>query len=313
MTNLLQRFSHFKSSSPLSYRMLTYILICSSLFTLISAGIQVYSDYRHDVSAVDERMSVIETSYMSSLSRSLWSLDQKLLSVQMQGILNLPDIVHLKLRIFPDSDIEIGEKSTEISTLSHTFPLIHENEELYTLGELTITASMEEIYAQLKQKVFIILTTQAFKTFFISILILMIFQHLVARHLTKMADFAQNLNINALEQALTLDRKQSKLSKKDELSQVTNAMNQMRLKLIDDLDKQRSSAKEIQKLSLAIDQSPSSVLICDKFWKIEYSNSKFSQLTGHLSEEIISNLFEILISPANYSSSKMGTNNEFFS
>ena len=288
MPNLLQRFSNFKSSSPLSYRMLTYILICSSLFTLITAGIQVYSDYRQDVSIVDERMSVIETSYMSSLSRSLWSLDQKLLNVQMQGILNLPDIVHLKLRIFPDSDIEVGDISDDISTLSHTFPLIHESEEVYTLGELTITASMEDIYKQLKQKVFVILTTQAFKTFFISILILMIFQHLVARHLAKMAEFAQNLNINALEQSLTLDRKQGKYSKKDELSQVTDAINEMRLQLIDDLDKQRSSEKEIRKLSLAIDQSPSSVLICDKFWKIEYSNSKFSQLTGHLSEDIVS-------------------------
>jgi len=236
---------------------------------------------------VDERMSVIETSYMSSLSRSLWSLDQKLLNVQMQGILNLPDIVHLKLQIYPDSDIEIGSISKEISTLSHTFLLIHESEEVYTLGELTITASMEDIYKQLKQKVFVILTTQAFKTFFISILILMIFQHLVARHLAKMAEFAQNLNINALDQSLTLDRPPSQSSKKDELSQVTDAINEMRLTLIDDLEKQRTSEKEIRKLSLAIDQSPSSVLICDKFWKIEYSNSKFSQLTGHLSEDII--------------------------
>ena len=236
---------------------------------------------------VDERMSVIETSYMSSLSRSLWSLDQKLLNVQMQGILNLPDIVHLQLRIYPDSDIQMGNISNEIATLSHTFPLIHESEEAYTLGELTITASMEEIYKQLQQKVVIILTTQAFKTFFISILILMIFQHLVARHLAKMAGFAQKLNINALDKPLTLDRKQGNFSNKDELSQVTDAINQMRLKLIDDLDEQRSSANEIRKLSLAIDQSPSSVLICDKFWKIEYSNSKFSQLTGHLSKDIV--------------------------
>lgn len=287
MPNLLQRFSHFKSSSPLSYRMLTYILICSSLFTLITTGIQVYSDYRQDVSIVDERMSVIETSYMSSLSRSLWSLDQKLLNVQMQGILNLPDIVHLKLRIYPDSDIEIGEISSDIATLAHTFPLIHESEEVYTLGELTITASMEDIYSQLKQKVLIILTTQAFKTFLISILILIIFQHLVARHLSKMADYAQHLNISALDQPLALDRPQNRFSKKDELSRVTDAINEMRLKLIDDLEKQNASAEEIRKLSLAIDQSPSSVLICDKGWKIEYSNSKFSQLTGHLSEDII--------------------------
>ena len=235
---------------------------------------------------VDERMSVIETSYMSSLSRSLWSLDQKLLHVQMQGILNLPDIIHLKLNIYPDSAIELGEINQEVSTLSHTFPLIHESEEVYTLGELTITASMEEIYKHLKRKVFIILTTQAFKTFFISILILWIFQYLVTRHLGKMAEYAKNLNINALDNPLVLDRAQSKLSRNDELSQVTNAINDMRLTLIDDLDKQSENAQEIRKLSLAIDQSPSSVLICDKRWRIEYANNKFSQLTGRDIDEI---------------------------
>lgn len=288
MQNLLQRFSHFKASSPLSYRMLTYILICSSLFTLITAGIQVYSDYRQDVSMVDERMSVIETSYMTSLSRSLWSLDQKLLQVQMQGILNLPDIVHLKLKIFPDSEIEMGDVETQIATISHTFPLIHESEEVYTLGELTITASMEEIYKQLKQKVLIILTTQAFKTFFISILILWIFQYLITRHLGKMAEYAQKLNINALDQSLELDRPQNKSTQRDELSQVTDAINEMRLTLIGDFEKQRENEKEIRKLSLAIDQSPSSVLICDKGWKIEYANNKFAQLTGHAIQDILS-------------------------
>lgn len=233
-------------------------------------------------------MSVIETSYMSSLSRSLWSLDQKLLHVQMQGILNLPDIIQLKLKVYPDSEIALGELDENISTLSHTFPLIHESEEVYTLGELTITASMEDIYKNLKRKVFIILTTQALKTFFISILILWIFQYLVARHLGKMAEYAQNLNINQLDKPLTLDRANTRFNDSDELSQVTNAINDMRLTLIDDLEKQNENAKEIRKLSLAIDQSPSSVLICDKSWKIEYANNKFSQLTGHQLNEIIS-------------------------
>ncbi|WP_250658497.1 EAL domain-containing protein [Alkalimarinus coralli] len=237
---------------------------------------------------VDERMSVIETSYMSSLSRSLWSLDQKLLHVQMQGILNLPDIIKLRLKVYPDSEIELGELNPNISTLTHSFPLIHESEEVYTLGELTIIASMEDIYKNLKRKVFIILTTQAFKTFFISILILWIFQYLVTRHLGKMAEYAQDLNINALDKPLVLDRADTKFSRSDELSQVTNAINGMRLTLIDDLAKQNENAKEIRKLSLAIDQSPSSVLICDKSWKIEYANNKFSQLTGHELKDIIS-------------------------
>ncbi|WP_253938381.1 hypothetical protein [Hahella sp. HN01] len=130
MSNLFRKVWNFRETSPLSFRMLGYILVCSSLFTLFATGIQVYADYRKDVSLVDQRMNLIETSYQSSLARSLWSLDQKLLRVQMQGILNLPDIVHLHLQIYPDSEIEMGEIPPRIPTIKQksscsTLPTIY--------------------------------------------------------------------------------------------------------------------------------------------------------------------------------------------
>ncbi|ARU56553.1 PAS/PAC sensor-containing signal transduction diguanylate cyclase/phosphodiesterase [Oleiphilus messinensis] len=286
MQSLTNKILAFKKSSPLSYRMLAYILLCSSLFTLFAASIQIYSDYKQDISLVDERLSVIETSYMSSLSRSLWSLDQKLLQVQMEGILNLPDIVHLRLKIYPDSEITMGEIPPGISVITYSFQLKHESVEMYELGELTITASLEDIYAKLKRKVIVILTTQAFKTFFISILILWIFQYLVTRHLGTMAIYARNLNINKLDTPLKLDRKEKKDHEKDELNEVSDAINQMRIQLVKDLERQNKDAAVIKKLSLAIEQSPSSVLICDDQWSVEYANPKFVQLTGHSADDI---------------------------
>ncbi len=264
--------------------MLAYILLCSSIFTLVAASIQIYSDYRQDLSLVDERMHVIETSYMSSLSRSLWSLDQKLLHIQMQGILNLPDIVHLKLTIYPDSVVTMGDVPPQVATIQHTFKLRHESVEVYELGELTITASLEEIYRQLEQKVIVILTTQAFKTFFISVLILWIFQYLITRHLGVMATYARGLSIDNLDTPLELDRKNSE--SKDELSDVTDSINQMRTQLLEDIQRQEKDAIEIRRLSTALEQSPSSVLICDQHWNIEYANAKFAQLTGYETQQI---------------------------
>ncbi|PID42222.1 MAG: diguanylate cyclase [Proteobacteria bacterium] len=279
MPKLLSRIIYFREGFPLSFRMLAYIILCSSIFTLVTAGIQIYSDYRQDIALVDERMKVIETSYMASLSRSLWSLDQKLLHIQMQGILSLPDIVHLKMTIYPDSNISMGVVPPEVPTISHTFFLKHESIEVYDLGELTITASLEEIHKQLEQKIIVTLTTQACKTFIISILVLWIFQYLIARHLGVMADYARNLCIDKLDIPLKLDRKQSS-TYQDELSDVTDSINHMRLQLLEDLQRQEKDAREIRKLSLALEQSPSSVIICDQNWSIEYANTKFAQLTG---------------------------------
>lgn len=287
MQKPLTSFGQFKSGSPLSFQLLAYILLCSSVFTLLASGFQIYSDYRQDISLVDERMSVIETSYMSSLSRSLWALDQKLLQVQMEGILSLPDIVHLRLRVYPDSEMLMGEVPREVSTMSRTFRLVHKGDDVFELGELTITASLEEIYNNLRRKLVVILTTQAFKTFFLSLLILWIFQYFVTRHLSTMAGYARNFRLDELDTPLVLPRKVTVRNEHDELAQVTDAFNEMRVRLKEDVERQKKDAAEIRKLSLAIEQSPSSVLICDPHWNIEYANGKFVQLSGHDLKDVI--------------------------
>lgn len=48
-----------------------------------------------------------------------------------------------------------------------------------------------------------------------------------------------------------------------------------------------ANEKELQKLSLAVRQSPNTIVITDYDGKIEYVNPKFSELTGYTSEEAI--------------------------
>ena len=286
MSKFLTRLQRFKSGSPLSFRLLAYILLFSSAFTLVTSAIQIYSDFRTDISQIDRRMQVIETGYASSLARSLWALDQKLLQTQLEGILSLPDIVHLRLKIEPDSELVLGDIPNDASTTNHTFDLIHQGDDMFTLGQLTVTADLHRVYADLEQKVVVILATQFLKTFFISILIVWIFQHFVARHLTAMANYARGFSLNNLGEPLTLDRPDSALNSSDELSQVTDAINQMRDRLSEDVNRQERDAQEIRKFSAAIEQSPSSVLICDRKWRIEYANQKFTQLTGYSLDSI---------------------------
>lgn len=265
----------------MSFRLLAYIVLFSSVFTLISSAIQIYSDFRKDIFQIDRRMAVIETGYASSLARSLWALDQELLQTQLEGILSLPDIVHLRLKIEPDSELVLGKIPQEAATTSHSFELIHQGDEMSTLGELTVTADLRRVYADLEQQVLVILATQFLKTFFISILIVLIFQHFVTRHLANMANYARNFSLNNLGAPLKLDRPDTPLNNSDELGQVTDAINQMRNRLAEDVERQERDAREIRKFSKAIEQSPSSVLICDRKWQVEYANQKFSQLTGY--------------------------------
>lgn len=284
---MFSKLVQLRSASPLSFRLLAYILICSSLFTIATSAVQVYAGYRQDVSLIEDRLASIETGYMASLARSLWALDQKLLNVQMTGILKLPDIVELKLRVFPDNDITMGSIPKDIDLLTRTFVLTHQGDENYQLGELTVTASKETVYEKLKRQILIILATEATKTFFISFLILWIVQWFVTRHLSAMAHYARNLSSENLDTPLQLDRPDTARYQLDDLGQVTDAINQMRTKLTDDLRQQAASALEILKLSKALEQSPASVLICDLQWHIEYANRKYLELTGYEEADVL--------------------------
>ncbi len=272
----------------MSFRLLAYILLFSTLFTLITSAIQLYGTYRKDLALIEERLNVIETSYASSLSRSLWSLDQNLLKIQMEGILSFPDIVHLRLIIYPDSQLELGIiPEQEQYIRQHSFELQHIGAVETGLGELVVTTSLARIYEDLEDRIWVVLATQFLKIFLVSILIIWVFRQLVTRHLSQMARYARNFSLKNLDHPLKLDRPDTERHRHDELGQVTDAFNQMRLRLQEDLGRQERDEAEIRKLSKAIEQSPSSVIICDRQWRIEFVNQKFSQLTGYPPEQVL--------------------------
>lgn len=57
--------------------------------------------------------------------------------------------------------------------------------------------------------------------------------------------------------------------------------------VIIDLTDRKEKEEKIRKLSLAVEQSPVSIIITDKYGNIEYVNSKFSSVTGYSYDEVI--------------------------
>ncbi|MDO6565152.1 histidine kinase, partial [Amphritea sp. 1_MG-2023] len=64
---LFQRFTQLCSQKPLGVRLLTAILLYSSVITLVATGTQLWLDYRYERSAIEERLQQIEASSLNSL------------------------------------------------------------------------------------------------------------------------------------------------------------------------------------------------------------------------------------------------------
>jgi PAS domain S-box-containing protein len=121
-------------------------------------------------------------------------------------------------------------QSTQV--ISHIYPLnyLHRGKEL-TLGKLRIVATLDGVYARIRAKVAVILLTQGVKTFLVSLFILYLFQILVGKHLTTVANFVVMSKSSQLDEQLDLDRPESRYTKDDELDQMVHAINAMRQRL----------------------------------------------------------------------------------
>lgn len=253
--SLLQKINYFRHQKPLGVRLLTAILLCSSIITLIATGTQLWLDYRYELSDIEERIRQIEASSLNSLSNSLWEISPAQIQVQLDGLHQLPDVRYLEISSqFGDYYFAGSQPQSVANSVERTYALEHrsENGDLFQVGKLTLIISLDEVYQRLADKVLVILASQGIKTFLVSIFILTIFHRLITQHLGTMADYARRLKLDRLDNPLTLKRPSK--SQSDELSQVADAMNSMRESMLHDMGKREEAERSLATLNEELEQ-----------------------------------------------------------
>ena len=236
----------FRHAHPLGYRILGYIVLFSSVLALLTTAVQLFSDYRLDVHAINDRMEQIERSYLQTIANSLWTFDEPQIKIQIEGIVALPDIKSVVVDTPFGQRYLSGTEPQNFAAITRSFPLdYNEGEKVAHLGTLTVSASLEGVYQRLRHRVFLILITNAVKNFLIALFILFIFQRLVTRHLGTMAKYARGLDLNSLHLPLILPRK-ARGKSPDELDQVTSAINEMRLSLLGGMAERKRAEEAVR-------------------------------------------------------------------
>ncbi|WP_372742908.1 ATP-binding protein [Neptunomonas sp.] len=250
---LLQRFRQLRYQKPLGIRLLAAILLYSSAITLIATGTQLWLDYRYELSAIDERLLQIESSSLNSLANSLWEISPAQIQVQLDGLLQLPDVRYLEITS-PFNDFYVAGNKPTTDSIERHYPLEHYDAGRGSIpvGQLTLILSLDEVYRRLADKVLVILASQGIKTFLVSIFILTLFHRLITQHLGSMATYARRLKLDHLDTPLTLKRNAK--HKDDELSQVVDAMNNMRRSMLHDMSKREDAERSLAKLNTELEQ-----------------------------------------------------------
>jgi PAS domain S-box-containing protein len=214
-------------------RLLIRVLLFSCAVTLILTLLQLYLDYRHDVRAIETRMSEIGVGYLQSLGEGLWNLDSQQLELQIEGILRLPAIRFVEVRHTTDrggSMVVSGGHPATDAALRREFPISHTSRgERQQLGVLSIEATLDDVYRALFERAIVILASQGATIFLVSFFILYITHRLITRRLTALAGFLGKYDLRRPPPPLRLQRREP--SDEDELDQLVAAFEKMRQSL----------------------------------------------------------------------------------
>ena len=242
-------------------RLAIYILLFSSVVTLLSTVLQLTLDFKRDVHDLESSLQRIRTSYASSLAHSVWVESKKDLQLQLDGILRLPDMQYIEVQGEDHRAlVSVGTRRSE-RVISDEFPLeFSHRDKTLVIGKVVAMANLDGVYQRMFDKVLVILVTQGIKTFLVSLFILYLFQILVGRHLKKIADYSRNLQATGSDEPLALHRDIDTKGHSDELSLVTHAINDTSKRLRQSFA--ALSASEAM-LRVVVENAPDAIVLMD--------------------------------------------------
>jgi PAS domain S-box-containing protein len=281
----------------ISKLLVLYIVLFSSVVTLILTAIQLWIDYNQGVSNLHQRIKQIEQTNIASITQSVWTLDNPSIQIQLDGLVRINDIIYVKITNAEGKIIAYsGDASTKnIIKKDMQLEYFYRNKNT-PLGALTVIATKENIYQQLIDTIIVIMISQAVKTFLVSIFILVLFYYLVTRHLQKISEHSDEIEFTKKPKELKLHRNKYNSIKNDELETVISSINNMSSNIhqtyVDLINKNA-------KFGAIFDSLSDAVVITDNNRQIIQVNRAFHELFGYSNEDLKGNTTQLIYANPN--------------
>jgi signal transduction histidine kinase len=234
-------------SDRVGRRLATAVILFSSAFALVITAVQLYSEYSRDLGRIDSNFQSIESSQLALMTNSVWSLNSQQVQIQLDGLLQFPDVEYASVSVDGIITWSAGQPSST-RNIQRVYSLVHENRgRAQTIGVLEIRASLDNVYARVLDQLVVLLVSNGLKTFFVAIFMLVTFQILVARHLYKIARYTENIDLaNGEEKRLVMDRVKAPQGNPDALERVADSINSMQNEMALSYAKLSAARKEAE-------------------------------------------------------------------
>ncbi|RBP27006.1 signal transduction histidine kinase [Marinobacter pelagius] len=231
---------------PLAARLLVYVLLFSLVLSLAATGVQMIGEFerrKNDLISTQQKAAELVA---GSMSNNLWLMNFSEVANSLDDMKAVPAIQFARVTTTTGEEFTTGTHP-DGKVISQTIPLIFDRSSFQPpqeVGSLTVVSSVQQIHDELWKTGLLTLLSVTIVVMLGTFGLLLIVRATLSRHLEAMADYAAQLNLDALVDPLQLRRKPPKSP--DELSELEQALNKMRLQILEDTRSLRQTTIQSQ-------------------------------------------------------------------
>lgn len=231
---------------PLALRLLGWVLLYSLILSLVATGVQMIGEFERQKSELQSSQERAAELIAGGMSTNLWVMNFSEVANSLDDMRSMPFIGYARVITTTGEEFSTGSYP-EGRVITQTFPLEFNRSSFDSpqrVGELTIVSSIEQVYQDILDRALLNLLFQSIVVMLGTLGLLLIVRVALSRHLETMADYAAKLNLDALVEPLKLRRRNP--SRPDELSELEQALNKMRLQILEDTRSLRQTTIQTQ-------------------------------------------------------------------
>jgi diguanylate cyclase (GGDEF)-like protein/PAS domain S-box-containing protein len=195
----------FGEGNHIGRRLIVLIVAFSSLITLCISAIQLTLEYRELRNSVDQVLDGVNI-HLPSIAGSVWDFDEKQIQLTLDALEQLPNIEQVTITTPNGRPQWASGKVVAFQVATRSYPLRYlDRGQEVDIGTLQVVASLDQVYRQIVSRAITIISSNALKTFFVALFMMILFRRVVTGRLGKLAQKVSTLVPNTLPLAQFTD------------------------------------------------------------------------------------------------------------
>jgi PAS domain S-box-containing protein len=276
----MQQQNSVRGENVIGSRLFKQALMVAIGLTIVLTAAQVWLNYRNYLTSIQNTLDQIELVQVQGISTALWNYSMPELSANTTGITYSPYITYAEVRDERGIVVSAGKKKSQ-NIIEKEIPLMHEQA---IIGTLYFQADLTLVNLSVFRQVIQIFAFQALNVLFTILILLLLVDRQVIRHLNDAANFFSSFQIQNLNVPLQLEKQKNG----DEIDWLVDEFNRTQKNLAVAYEQLDESER---KHSTLLTNLVGMAFRCrnDRLYTMEVVSAGCIDLTGYKPEDLIEN------------------------